>query len=108
MSTLKQGNALEAEILLTELREGRLTNVLELLEQKLDASVIALNNRLSKADESEKQDILQVLRGLKQYRQAHPRVREAVILDECEDAQAMAETDRMIRGTADRILDETK
>ena len=85
-----QSDALEAKIVLTELREGRSTNALELLEMQIDSSIIMIDDSLSKVSGSERETALGTLRSLKAYRVAHPRQREAVIQDaDKEDAEAM-------------------
>lgn len=72
-----QADALEAKILLIELRTGRLTNALELLEEKLDSSIILIADQ-SKLTDSE---VLHTLRAIKDYREKYPRKNEAVIPD---------------------------
>lgn len=72
-----QADALEAKILLTELRTGHLTNALELLEEKLDSSIILIADQ-SKLTDSE---VLDTLRAIKEYREKYPRKNEAVIPD---------------------------
>ena len=94
-----QANALEAKIALTELRAGRVTNALELLEQKIDSSVIIIDHSLSKVADRERDAALGTLRALKAYREAHPRQREAIIPDV--DTKEMAQE-------ASRILGELK
>jgi hypothetical protein len=96
-----QSDALEAKIVLTELRDGRLTNALELLEMQIDTSVIMIDHSLSK----EREAALGTLRSLKAYREAHPRQREAVIQDaDKEDAEAMIQASQ----EASRILSDLK
>jgi hypothetical protein len=85
-----QSSALEAKIVLTELRAGRLTNALELLEMQIDTSVMMIDHSLSKFSGPEREAALGTLRSLKAYREAHPRQREAVIQDaDKEDAEAI-------------------
>lgn len=76
-----QSDALAAKIVLTELRDGRLTNALELLEQQIDSSIIAIDSRLAKLPEHDRETAIGVLESLKAYRVAHPRRQEAVIPD---------------------------
>lgn len=100
-----EADALEAKIVLTELRDGRLTNALELLEMQIDSSIIIVDHSLSKMSDPERNLALGTLRSLKAYREAHPRQREAVIQDaDKEDA------DEMIQGTekASRVLSDLK
>jgi hypothetical protein len=53
-----QAEAMAAKIVLTELREGRLTNALELLEQQIDCSIIAIGSSLSKVSEPEREIVV--------------------------------------------------
>ena len=77
-----ESDALQAKILLTELRAGRLTNALELLENKMDGSIITIDHSLSKITASERRDpAFGVLRSLKEYRRTHPRHQEAIMPD---------------------------
>jgi hypothetical protein len=76
-----QSEALQAKIVLTELRDGRLTNATELLEMQIDTSVIMIDHSLSKVSGPEREAALGTLRSLKAYREAHPRQREAIIQD---------------------------
>ena len=68
-----------AKILLTELRDGHLTNALELLEQRMDSSIIMMDRSLSKASGPERDAALGTLQALKGYRKTHPRQQEAII-----------------------------
>jgi hypothetical protein len=77
-----QSDALEAKIVLTELRDGRTSNALELLEQQIDISIITIDASLSKVSGPERDTALGTLRSLKAYWATHPRQREAVIPDE--------------------------
>jgi hypothetical protein len=94
-----QSDALAAKIVLTELREGRATNALELLEQQIDSSIIMIDCSLSKVSGPEREAALGTLRSLKAYRAARPRQREAVIPD--------IDNEEMVR-KASRILSELK
>ena len=100
-----QSDALQAKVVLTELRDGRLTNALELLEMQIDTSVIMIDYSLSKVSGPEREAALGTLRSLKAYREAHPRQREAVIQDaDKEDAEAMIQASQ----EASRILSDLK
>jgi hypothetical protein len=94
-----QGNALQAKVLLTELRGGHLTNALELLEQQIDSSIIIMDGSLLKVAAPERDGALGTLRSLKAYREAHPRERQAVIPE--------TDNEEMTR-KASRILSELK
>jgi hypothetical protein len=76
-----QTEGLEAKIVLNELRDGHVTNALELLEMNIDTSVIMIDHSLSKVSGPEREAALGTLRVLKAYREAHPRQREAVLQD---------------------------
>jgi hypothetical protein len=100
-----QADAAEARILLTELREGRVTNAVELLETQMDTAIIQIDRSLAKVSGPERDTALAILRFLKEYRTAHPRQREAVLREVTkEDAEELA------RGTqeASRILSNLK
>jgi hypothetical protein len=100
-----QSDALEAKIVLTELRDGRLTNATELLEMQIDTSVIMIDHSLSKVSGPEREAALGTLRSLKAYREAHPRQREAVIQDaDKQDAEALLQASQ----EASRILRDLK
>lgn len=100
-----QSDALEAKIALTELRDGRSTNALELLEMQIDSSIIMIDHSLSKVSGPEREAALGTLRSLKAYREAHPRQREAAIQDaDKKDAEAMIQASQK----ASRILSDLK
>ena len=100
-----QSEALQAKIVLTELRDGRLTNATELLEMQIDTSVIMIDHALSKVSGPEREAALGTLRSLKTYREAHPRQREAVIQDaDKQDAAALIQASQ----EASRILSDLK
>ena len=96
-----QGEALSARILLDELRGGGLANALELLEQQLDTSVLAMQRFSEPAGPSEREAVLGTLRILRDYRRRHPRKTEAVIEGDVEGL-------RLAREEAQKILHETK
>jgi len=74
----------------------------ELLEQKLDSSVLAIDSFSREADPTRMASAVASLRVLKKYRQRHPRKTEAVI-DETIDDWKRGETHDEVK----RILDET-
>ncbi len=94
-----QANALQAQILVTELRDGRLTNAVELLEEQIDSSIIIIDSNLSRVGGQQAEAGVGTLRLLKAYRQTHPRRREAVIGD--------TNNEEMMRKAA-RVLSELK
>jgi hypothetical protein len=100
-----QADALQAKIVLTELRDGHRTNALELLEMQIDTSVIMIDHSLSKVSGPEREAALGTLRVLKAYREAHPRQREAVLQDV--DKEDAAELIRAAQ-EASRILSDLK
>jgi hypothetical protein len=100
-----QTDALQARIVLTDLREGRTTNALELLEVTIDSSVVMIDHSLTNLSGWERDSAMGTLRVLKAYRAAHPRQREAVIQD-----LDKADLERLTRATqeAPRILSDLK
>ena len=101
-----RADALEAKIVLTELRAGRFTNALELLEAQIDISIIKIDASLAKVTGPEREAALGTLQSLKAYRAAHPRQREAVIPDGM-TAEEKARIEEMTR-KASGILGEVK
>jgi len=100
-----QSDALQAKIVLTELRDGHLTNALELLEMQIDTSVIMIDHSLPSLSASERDEALGTLRLLKAYREAHPRRREAVIQDaDKQDTETLVQASQK----ASRILNDLK
>jgi hypothetical protein len=97
-----QAEGLAARILLDELRAGRVAVALELLEQRLDTSVLAINGFSREVSPERKASAVESLRILRQYRERHPRKTEAVI-DAADDGLDMQETQKKVK----RILDET-
>jgi hypothetical protein len=72
------GDALAAKTLLTEIREGRITNAVETLEFAIDCSILEMGHATN-CDAVTQQQALQTLRLLNEYRQKYPRKIEAVI-----------------------------
>ena len=100
-----QADAVEAKIVLTELRDGHLTNALELLEMRIDTSVIIISHSVSNISGAERGMALGTLRSLKAYRETHPRQQEAVIQDaEKQDAETIIQASQ----NASRILSDLK
>jgi hypothetical protein len=99
-----QTDALQAKIVLTELRDGHLTNALELLEMQIDTSIVMIDS-LSHVPGPERDAALDTLRVLKAYREAHPRQREAILQDA--DKEDVEEMNRATQ-KASRILSDLK
>ncbi len=100
-----QSEALEAKIVLTELRDGHLTNALELLEMQIDTSVILIDHSLPSLSAPERDEALSTLRLLRAYRKAHPRQREAAIQDaDKQDRETVAQASQK----ASRILNDLR
>ena len=97
-----ESDALEAMTLLTELRAGRVTNVIELLEMEVDSSILLIHGELSQATESERQSALETLDLLKKYRASHLRRREAII----PDTESFADYTSNMMHTASNILND--
>jgi hypothetical protein len=103
---LREGaHALELSIILSDLREGRVTNAMELLEQRLDTAVIALGTSMPKIDTTEQQRAQGVLHAVKGYRMKYPRQREAVFSDMEEHLASQLD---QVREAAGRILDQVE
>jgi hypothetical protein len=71
------GDALVAKTLLTEIRDGRVTNAIETLEFTIDCSIVAMEHT-NNFDAATQEQILHTLRLLKEYRQRYPRKNVAV------------------------------
>lgn len=100
-----QGDALYAKNVLIELRDGHLTNALELLEMQIDTSIIMIDHSLSNVSGAGREQALGTLRSLKAYREAYPRKREAVFQDaDKEDAKLTIQATQ----EASRILGDLK
>jgi hypothetical protein len=100
-----QSDALQAKIVLTQLRDGNLTNALELLEMRIDTSVMIIDHSLPSLSGPQRDEALGTLRLLKAYRDTHPRQQEAVIQDaDKEDAAAVIQASQ----EATRILNDLK
>src|SRR5215469_11013471 len=68
-----EGEALAARILLEELRAGRLANAVELLEQRIDVSVCAIDRLVKTALPEEQERTTGALKVLSEYRRRYPR-----------------------------------
>jgi hypothetical protein len=100
-----QSDALQAKIILTQLRDGHLTNALELLEMQIDTSVIMIDHSLPSLSGPQRDEALGTLRSLKAYREAHPRQQEAVIQDtDKQDAEALKQASQK----ASQVLSDLK
>ena len=100
-----ESDALQAKIVLTQLRDGHLTNALELLEMQIDTSVIMIDHSLTNLSGPEHEQALGTLRSLKAYREAHPRQQEAVIQDaDKQDVEALKQASQ----EASQILSDLK
>jgi hypothetical protein len=94
------GDALTDKILLTEIREGRVTNALELMEFSMDCSIMEMEHATN-SDAATQKELLQTLTLLKEYRQKYPRKVEAVS-DEGDDV----EQDHKITKDANEFLEQ--
>ena len=74
-----EAEALAARILLDELRCGRVEAALELLEQKVDVSVCAIERMASDAQPQERERAADTLKVLSDYRHRHPRDTEGML-----------------------------
>lgn len=97
-------DALQAKTVLTELREGRRTNALELLEMQIDTSVLMVNQSLTNLSGSDRDAAMSTLRLLTAYREAYPRKQEANLPADKTDAEALIPG----RRDASRILNNLK
>lgn len=98
-----QVEALTSRILLDELRAGRLAVALELLEQRLDTSILMIDSFARKADTTHVTDAVESLQIIRQYRKRYPRKTEAVI-DPGEKDDDL--TKQKTQEKAKKILDE--
>jgi hypothetical protein len=71
--------AATAQAYLKCIRAGHIAEVLEILEYKLDAEVLRINEYVGEADEDERRDTFETLRIIRQYRLQHPRKTETRI-----------------------------
>lgn len=72
MISERGASALGNRIVLTEIREGRISNAIEALEFSIDCSVVVLGQRTN-YNARNQELILTTLRMLKEYRQKYPR-----------------------------------
>lgn len=66
------GDALTDKVLLTEIRQGHITNAINMLEYSVDCSVLALTHSTN-YDLARQQQVRQTLHLLKEYRLKYPR-----------------------------------
>jgi len=95
-----QTEAAISQTLLDELRSGRIANALELLEQRLDTSVLLIHRFIGEVEPAERTITIGVLRKIRQYRMRHPRKTEAVFDSEAQEDVATHEK-------VGKLLDET-
>ena len=101
-----QAEALAARIILDELRAGRIEVALELLEQRLDTSVLLVDKFADKAEPIQKTNAVESLRIVQQYRLRHPRKLEAAIgIKEGEDSLLRHQTQDKVKKILDKISD---
>lgn len=93
------GDALVDKTLLTEIREGHITNAIEILEFSIDCSVVEMKHSTN-CDSATQRQISQTLRLLKEYRHKYPRNNEAVFGEGDESNQ-----DRKVTEEANEILE---
>ena len=99
-----QAEALTARILLDELRAGHLAMALELLEMRLDTSVLKVNCFAHKVDSAQKTNAIEVLRIVRRYRLRRPRKTEAII-GEPEDSLWKCQAQEKVKEILDGIPD---
>ena len=97
-----EADALAARVVLDELRAGRLTSALELLEQTLDTAVLVIDSHGQKLGVAERERAAATLSVLRDYRQRHPRKAEANI--QGTDVPTLREAQQRVR----EILHGTK
>ena len=101
-----QAEALAARIILDELRAGRIEVALELLEQRLDTSVLIVDKFADKVEPAQKTNAVASLRIVRQYRLRYPRKLEAVIgIKEEEDSLLEHQTQEKVKKILDKISD---
>ena len=99
------GQALVNKILLTEIREGRISNAIESLEFSIDCSVVVLGQQTNDNPRVEEQ-ILRTLRMLKEYRQKFPReIQSLAMTNGSQEAVKESAQNALIIKQAMEILD---
>jgi hypothetical protein len=68
----KSSEALANQVVLTEIRNGRLSNAIELLEFSLDCSVVYISSSKNQ-NVDDREHIVRCLKVIKEYRQKYPR-----------------------------------
>lgn len=91
--------ALAARTLLEELRAGRSANAMELLEQRIDVSVCAMDRLARTAQPQDRERLSGVLKVLSEYRRRYPRESEAASVGGFGVlvARSRAEADRILK-----------
>jgi hypothetical protein len=97
-----KGEALITRILLDELRAGRSANALELLEERLDTSVLMIDRFAQKGGPTERELVTATLRVVRDYRLRHPRKTEASIED-IEDDGTLGHAQDKVRVILDKV-----
>lgn len=95
-------SAAHGRVLLQELRSGRTSNAVELLEQQVDVAVIGLFASTHYLPPAERDEALRTLREIRVYREQFPRKREAVL----EDTENVAADLDSMRARAQQLLSE--
>lgn len=90
---------------LENLRANRFGRALESLEQGLDVSVVMLKAIATRVDSAERGQVLEALRGIRDYRRAHPRRTEEDLSKFDQDVVAGI---LELQEKAREILDEVK
>lgn len=99
------GQALVNKILLSEIREGRISNAIESLEFSIDCSVVVMGQKTNYNSLNEEQ-ILRTLRMLKEYRQQYPRQSKTpTTANESDEAARESAENAVITKKAVEILD---
>jgi hypothetical protein len=93
------GDALDDKILLTEIKEGRISNAIDILDFSIDCSIVQIANSTN-YDAASQQEISQTLKLLKEFRQRYPRNLDVNVGEGGE-----SKTDTNITKEADEILE---
>lgn len=96
------GDALTDKVLLTEIREGRVTNAINILEYSIDCSILEMVH-MTNYDLARQQQVVQTFHLLKEYRLKYPRAIQTNAIGDNETKE-MLEASRK----AELVLDKVK
>jgi hypothetical protein len=100
-----QADALSARILLDELRMGSIAVALELLERRLDTSILMIDGFARKIGAAQQGSAVESLKVVREYRLRHPRKTEAIIEEE-EDNLSKQQAQEKVKKILNEIPDD--